>query len=78
MSRGQTSLAQPMHVPGGGLGLSVVGAFPDSLSSSSKSIGTAGPLWVHKKTVQESVHDACVYSQVQMWRNMLWAQLAGN
>ena len=65
MSHGQTSLAQPIHVPGGGLSLSVVGSLSGLPFSSSKSIGIAGPLWVHKKkTVQESVHaargDLCV------------------
>ena len=61
ISRGRTNLAQPMHVPGGGLGLSVVGNLSGlSFLEQQKC--------VHKKLCRK----VCMLL-VCMWRKMLWA-----
>ena len=82
MSRGQISLAQPIHVPGSGLGLSVVGSLSGlPFLEQQKHWNSWSVVGAQKKTVQESVHaargDLCVQPGANVEEHVM-AQLADN
>ena len=64
ISRAGTNLAQPMHVPGGGLGLSLVGSLSGLSFLEQQKHWNSWFVVGAQKTVQESVHaargDLCV------------------